>query len=155
MLETQKTESSMDLLPDLEKFEKVCRRIRLNLPEDCRWVWDERFNHALVVFERQHLELILIPIGLEFEQKWDFYSLGSSPEVISKFVEAGFGLIPGQFIYITLHGDDKDLILYAACWPWGDGAKFSLRVGIHSLPPERLGREAIRSLLTDWLEIDH
>lgn len=49
-----------------------------------------------MVFAKEDRELILLPIALEFEQKWDFAAIDGSAEMISEFVRSGFALMPGQ-----------------------------------------------------------
>ncbi|MDJ0802676.1 MAG: hypothetical protein QNI97_07380 [Desulfobacterales bacterium] len=137
----------------LEKFKTICQRIGLNIPDGCQWSWDEKFGHALVVFAKEDLELILLPIALEFEQKLDFATIDGSAAMISEFVHSGFGLMPGQDFFMAQDPDRRDLILYATCWPWGDGDNFSLRVGIFSSQSDLISPRQIRACLTEWLPI--
>lgn len=138
----------------LDKFKTICSRTGLNIPPGCQWAWDARFGHALVVFAKEDLELILLPITLEFEQKWDFATIDGSAAMISEFVHSGFGLMPGQDFFIARDKAHRDLILYATCWPWGNGDNFSLRVGIICSRPETLSTHQIREYLTAWLPIE-
>jgi hypothetical protein len=142
-------------MPDVafEKFKTICHRIGLNIPAGCQWVWDDKFGHAVVVFAKEDRELILLPIALEFEQKWDFTTIDGSAAMISEFVHSGFGLMPGQDFFIAQDDAHGDLILYATCWPWGDGDNFSLRVGIFSSRKDIISANQIRSHLTAWLPI--
>lgn len=138
---------------ELEKFKTICHRIALNIPAGCQWAWDDKFRHALVVFDKEDLELILLPIALEFEQKWDFATIDGSAAMISEFVHSGFGLMPGQDFFIAQDTEHRDLILYATCWPWGDGDNFSLRIGIFCSQRDLLNSSQIRDHLTEWLPI--
>lgn len=138
---------------ELEKFKNICNRIALNIPAGCQWGWDDKFGHALVVFDKEDLELILLPVALEFEQKWDFATIDGSAAMISEFVHSGFGLMPGQDFFIAQDAEHRDLILYATCWPWGDGDNFSLRVGIFCSQRDTLDSRQIRDCLTAWLPI--
>jgi hypothetical protein len=137
----------------LEKFKTICHRIGLNIPTDTQWAWDDKFNHAVLVFTKEDLELILLPIALEFEQKWDFGTIDGSAGMISEFVNSGFGLMPGQNFYISQDSDHHDVILYATCWPWGDGDNFSLRIGIFCGESNQLSSRQIRQCLTEWLSV--
>jgi hypothetical protein len=138
---------------EMQKFKSICHRIGLNIPASCQWAWDEKFGHAVVVFDKEDLELILLPIALEFEQKWDFATIDGSAAVISDFVHSGFGLMPGQDFFIAQDSEHRDLILYAACWPWGDGDNFSLRIGLFCSQNDLLDPHQIRDCLTEWLPI--
>jgi hypothetical protein len=138
---------------NLEKFETICNRIGLNIPAGNRWAWDAKYNHALVVFDKEDLELILLPIALEFEQTWDFNTIDGSSRLVNDFVQSGFGLMPGQNLFVA--GDEKasGLMLYATCWPWGDGDNYSLRVGLFSKTPDYPNPQLAKGLLTDWFNI--
>jgi hypothetical protein len=138
----------------LEKFKTICNRIGLNIPAAKRWAWDETYNHALVVFDKDDLELVLLPVALEFEQKWDFNTIEGSSRLINDFLQSGFGLMPGQNFFVAADDQARELLLYATCWPWGDGDNFSLRVGLFSENPEYPTPDQIKSLLTDWFGIE-
>lgn len=138
---------------NLEKFKTICTRIGLNIPESTHWAWDANYNHALVVFDKEDLELILLPITLEFEQTWDFATIGDSSRLVSQFIHSGFGLMPGQNLFIAADDNAAGLLLYATCWPWGNGDKFSLRVGIFSEDPSSPNLQVAKDLLTDWFNI--
>ncbi|MBL0714400.1 MAG: hypothetical protein JJV98_11930 [Desulfosarcina sp.] len=139
---------------ELKKFKAISHRISLNIPAGCQWAWDDKFRHALVVFAREDLELILLPIRLEFEQKLDFTTIDGSAAMISEFVHSGFGLMPGQDFFITQDTVHRDIILYATCWPWGDGDNFSLRIGIFCSRKDLINSRQIRDCLTEWFPID-
>jgi hypothetical protein len=139
--------------PPLEKFQTICRRISLNLPPSAAWQWDAQRDHALVVFDREDLELILLPVSLEFDQQWDFATMGSLAPSVARFLDAGFGLMPGQTFFIAHPDGGQAPMLYATCWPWGDGANFSLRVGFISMADPTLPPERLRACLMEWLAI--
>ncbi|MFZ7128531.1 MAG: hypothetical protein ACOWWM_20450 [Desulfobacterales bacterium] len=133
-----------------DEFARICRRISLNLPPDCRWRWDDRYNLALVVFNQEDFDLIYMPILLEFENRWDFSTLANACPAVRDIAAKGFGMMPGQEIFATGHGEDNGSYLFAALWPWGDDNSYSLRVGLVS---RQLSLEDARSLLSDWLDI--
>ena len=139
--------------PALDKFKSICSRISLNIPTTNRWAWDDKFNHALVVFDKEDLELILLPIALEFEQSWDFNTIENSSHPVNAFIQSGFGLMPGQNLYIATDEKIAGLLLYATCWPWGDGDNFSLRVGMFSEDLNFPEPQALKSMLTTWFDI--
>lgn len=138
---------------DFEKYRTICLRIGLNIPTANQWAWDEKFNHALVVFDKEDLELILLPIALEFEQSWDFSTIDDSSRLVCDFIQSGFGLMPGQNLFIAADDNAAGMLLYATCWPWGDGDKFSLRVGMFSETPSAEEPQATKAMLSEWLNI--
>jgi hypothetical protein len=140
--------------PNLEKFKTICSRIGMNIPTGNRWSWDDKHHHALVVFDKEDLELILLPIALEFDQNWDFQTIEGSSRLINDFIHSGFGLMPGQNLFVASDDQGSGMLLYAACWPWGDGANFSLRVGLFSDDPDYPAPPLTKSLLTEWFHIE-
>lgn len=136
---------------EMDKFATICARISLNLPPDCRWHWDERFNLALVVFEQEDYELVYMPILLEFEHRWDCFTLPGASKTIKDHADSAFGLIPGQEMFTAAGADNDCAYLFATLWPWGDANSYSLRVGL--IAPD-LNREAVKVRLTDWLKIN-
>ena len=139
--------------PRLEKYKTICDRIGLNIPATNEWKWDDKYNHALVVFNKEDLELILLPIALEFEQNWDFATIDDSSRLICDFIQSGFGLMPGQNLFVAADENAAGLLLYATCWPWGNGDNFSLRVGMFSDNPDSPSPQFTKSLLTEWFNI--
>jgi hypothetical protein len=134
-----------------QKFSDICVKISLNVPPHCTWCWDEVFGTALVVFDCSDFDLVYIPMTLEFDAQWDMASIDKAPPQFSSYFNRVFGIMPGQKIFTAVDGDG--LILFAVWWPWGDGAKISLRVGLFSPTEDRLARHQIKALLTDWFRL--
>jgi hypothetical protein len=134
-----------------KKFSDICVKISLNVPPHCSWCWDEVFGTALVVFDRSDMDLVYIPMTLEFDAQWDMASIDKAPPHFSNYFNRVFGIMPGQKIFTT--ADSSGLILFAVWWPWGDGAKISLRVGLFSPAEDRVVRHQIKALLTDWFHL--
>ncbi|MCP4691615.1 MAG: hypothetical protein GY859_26450 [Desulfobacterales bacterium] len=137
----------------LTKFENICARISLNLPPESKWTWDEEAGHALVVFKKDCLELIYIPVSNEFGEEWDFISIAAAPEPVATLAETDCGLIPGQKLFTAYDDEVENIILYATWWPWGDSDSFSLRVGIFCQDKEFIRKDEIKERLTSWLKI--
>ncbi len=138
---------------NLEKFKDICFKISLNLPSESKWTWDEETGHALVVFDKEALELIYIPVSNEFAEEWDFISIGGAPELVTALADSDFGLIPGQKLFTAYDDEIESLLLFATWWPWGDSDSFSLRVGIFSPDKKLINRQEIKGHLIDWLNI--
>lgn len=136
---------------DFEKFQEICRRISLNIPQKNQWRWDDKFGTALVTFEKIDMELIYFPISLEFSHQWDFISIDQADgPFFAHFVDR-FGLVPGQKIFTTENG--AGIVLFATWWPWGDDTHFSLRVGLFAQDANDLTPKEIRAQLTDWFNL--
>lgn len=137
---------------DLEELKSISQRISLNLPKDSPWRWDREFNLALTIIDRQDEIMVELPLQLEFANVWDFTTINGADTPLRDFLEAGFGLVPGQKIYTSniVH----DVVLYAAWWPWGDDERISIRLGLLSVSGGKLKRETVKSLICSWLNLD-
>ncbi len=137
----------------LEKFKTICSRIIREMPSKYtwNWTWDEEFSTALVVFDKDDSSPILSIVTKEFNHQWDFFNIDDSDEHIKAFFENAFGLIPGQKIYAC--EEDSGMMLFAAWWPWGNGEKVSLRIGIFSPEEYAFSGDESWEHLTTWFAI--
>lgn len=134
-----------------QKFGDICANISLNVPSQCTWCWDEVFDTALVVFDRGDMDLVYIPMTQEFEAQWDIASIDKAPPHFSSYFKRVFGIVPGQKLFTASDADGA--ILFAVWWPWGNGAKISLRVGLFSPSDDVIGRHQVKAHLADWFHL--
>ena len=122
----------------------------MNISSESQWCWDEKFNTALVVFDKCDRDVIYIPITQEFDTQWDFTTIEKSPPRFYTYFNRVFGVVPGQKVFTSTNASGT--ILFAVWWPWGDGEKISLRVGLHEddkiADPDRL-----KESLYNWFHI--
>ena len=138
-------------LADLTPFQEICRKICLNIPDCFHWKWDQKRNMAVVVLEGEDAELVFFPLFKEFSHHWNFMSTPPENESIIEWVNAKFGLMPGQVLFTSyaLH----NLVLCVAWWPWGENQKVSMRVGLIPLGKTRLRDGVAYECLRRWLHI--
>ncbi len=136
---------------DLDSLETVCRRIALNIPDDCHWRWDREFNLALTTIDSQDAVMVELPLAIEFAHQWDFTSIEEADTPVRDFFHAGVGVVPGQKVFTT--DPVEDVILFAAWWPWGDDAQISLRVGLMTAHPGALDPAEAKTLICSWFDI--
>ena len=136
---------------DLEVLETVCRRISLNIPENCPWRWDKELNLALAVIDKQDEIMVELPLTLEFTHQWDFTTIHDADAVIRNFFQAGIGIVPGQKVFSM--DPVNGLVLYAVWWPWGDDARISLRLGLVAVDGRKLSDSEVKSLICSWLKL--
>lgn len=137
----------------IKKFDDICTRISLNIPPEYPWRWDDTFNTALVAFDRCDMDIIYFPITREFDRQWDIATIDKVPRHFYSYFNNAFGIIPGQEIFTA--EDGSGLILFAVCWPWGDGKNVSLRVGLFSSADHhlQLNQDQIKTYLTEWFQL--
>jgi len=132
------------------KHSGICARISLNLPPENQWCWDEMFNTALVVFDKCDMDLIYIPITQEFDAQWDFSTIENASPPFYTYFNRVFGIVPGQKIFTST--DAAGAILFAVWWPWGDGNKISLRVGLYDSDEVKNPNQR-KDCLCHWFQI--
>lgn len=137
---------------DLTTLEAACRRISLNLPDHCAWQWDLAFNLALAVIEKKDQIMVELPLTLEFSQQWDFTTIAEADAPIRDFFQAGFGIVPGQKVFVMQPVDG--IVLYAVWWPWGDDERISLRLGLVASSWKKLQSGKAKKLLCRWLDLN-
>ena len=137
---------------DLDALEAVCRRVSLNIPDNCPWCWDKEFNLALTVIDRQDEIMIELPLVLEFDHKWDFATINDAEAPVRNFFQAGFGVVPGQKVFTM--DPVNGVVLFAAWWPWGDDERISLRLGLLSVSGDPLDNAEVKRLICKWLNLN-
>ena len=135
----------------VDKFKTICTRIKQATPPAYKWQWDDRFDVALISFDKADKENILSAVLSEFMKQWDHKSIGKAAKQVQKLVKSIFDIKPGQLIFTT--DESMSCVLLAAWWPWGDGSTFSIRVGIFSITSEAIDENETKSLLAASFQI--
>jgi hypothetical protein len=128
----------------------ICSKISLNIPSTSQWSWDNRLQTAMVVFDKGDRDVVYIPLTQEFDTQWDFTSVDNSPAPFYAYFKSVFGIIPGQKIFTSTDGTGT--MLFAVWWPWGDGNKISLRVGLYN-DSDTNHPEYFKESLAKWFQI--
>jgi len=138
-------------LEDLAPFQEICRKICINIPNAYAWEWDEQRHMAMVVLQGEDAELVFFPLFKEFSHHWNFSSAPPKNASIIEWVNAKFGLMPGQVLFTSypLH----NLVLCVAWWPWGEDQMVSMRVGLIPVNKARLRDGVAFQCLRRWLKI--
>ena len=134
----------------LENLKKICGEVFGSLPLIYQWQWDDTLHVARITFGKEHSEPVLTTLSTQFQDEWDFTTIDQAPPSIVGFFNASFGLFPGQKAFTS---DDEGITLFAVWWPWGDGDKISLRMGLFSSGADDLEKDAIQERLTRWFAI--
>lgn len=134
----------------LTKFETICARVSLNIPDSLQWEWDKNLCTSLVIIDKIDTEMIFFPFTLEFDEKWDFSTIDQAPPRFYEYFSSKYGIMPGQTVFTSRQ---SGLILYSIWWPWGEDDKISLRVGIFSTDHGRFAEKQIKEHLIKWFKI--
>lgn len=136
---------------DLSPFKEICRKICLNIPSSYAWQWDHKRDMAVIILDSHDAEMAFFPLFKEFSHHWNFSSSPTETPNISEWVNASYGLMPGQ-VFFTSH-PLNDLVLFVAWWPWGRDKKVSMRVGLAPVDQSKPGDGIVFKYLTQWLDI--
>jgi hypothetical protein len=143
---------AMELNVDsLDRFKKICHKICLNVPDACRWHWDQKRNMAVIVLEEEDAEMVFYPLFKEFCSHWNFSSINKATVEINDYIHTEYGLMPGQ-VFFTSH-PVNNTVLGVAWWPWGDEEKVSMRVGLIPVGID-LPQDFSFQCLSQWLDIE-
>jgi hypothetical protein len=107
---------------------ELLTKLRASWPGSA-WSWDARFGMVASTFDAKQEPAARASATLAFPHGWTAKSIDTAPpELVATAARTG-GLRAGQ----RLLGGDRGL--YALWWPWGNGEKLTLRIGL-------VGREA-------------
>jgi hypothetical protein len=107
---------------------------------------------AVVVLESEDAELVFFPLFKEFSHHWNFSSTESSGESIPGYINAEYGVLPGQVFFTS--NPLFNLVLFVAWWPWGSQGNVSMRVGLIPWNNTRLQGDFTWQCLKRWLPVD-
>mgnify|MGYP001044993158 CR=1 FL=1 len=135
----------------LDALKAICTRLVRATTPSYEWTWDGRFQTALLVFGAADREKICSELISLFMGKWDVNTIEKASVMVREHVGGRMDIKPGQVIFASDNG--VHTLLFAAWWPWGDGTRISLRVGLCA---ERSGagiEEKQENLLREWFTI--
>ncbi|OGQ90889.1 MAG: hypothetical protein A2289_09880 [Deltaproteobacteria bacterium RIFOXYA12_FULL_58_15] len=110
---------------DTSQIAAICDPIFSKLKR--QWEFDGRFGAALLVYAAAEEEVVGGVLGATLAHSWTSKTLSSAPGGMQTLANQVGGLDTGQRF---CHSDpDASVVVFATVWPWGGGAKISLRVG--------------------------
>jgi len=114
-------------------------RLRAAWP-DPGWTWDGRLGCVTSSFASALGSSVRAALAAATLAEWTGDTLPAAPDAVVALADRCGGMRPGQLL---LTGEMRDgLLPFALWWPWGDGSKVSVRLGVATLDgePER-GRD--------------
>jgi hypothetical protein len=92
------------------------------------WTWDHRFKCVTSSIGTDATVTAKSVLVAAVPSEWDAASFASAPEEVRGLSERCGELRPGQALLTA--SPVEGMILFAMWWPWGDGSKVSIRLGI-------------------------
>jgi len=111
--------------PALDALAALCARW-----PGSEWTWDGRLPCAVSSFAAELAPEARAKLTPDFPSEWTGDTLASAPSTVAALARRCGGLREGQLL---LCGDAvAGGLVFALWWPWGDGSKVSVRIGIES-----------------------
>lgn len=111
----------------LDSARTACDAIAHSADTSLPWEWDGRFGTAMAAFGADQLPVVQGVLGPHFQHTWSAAEIGKAPERVTALAGRLGGLRGGQVLWVS--AAEADVMLFCAWWPWGDGARISIRIG--------------------------
>jgi len=92
------------------------------------WTWDHRFKCVTSAVAGDAATSARGTLVSTTPSQWDAASFATAPESVRALGERCGELRPGQSLFTA--APVADMTLFAMWWPWGDGTRVSIRLGI-------------------------
>ena len=104
------------------------------VPEACGFRGDDRYHAVTAVLSIEDADALNDQLQDAFETCWEHTGLESAEGAVRALVMDLQGMRPGQLLYTVDIG--PGMICYVALWPWNNGKRVSVRIGVHSTDME-------------------
>lgn len=124
---------------------RLSKEFKRALPIKHHWQWDERFRAVLLHVYKKDKGKIVKVLEKYFSDYWNILLDEEMPKEVQQQIQLFDGLRPEQLLFsadITTEG-----LLYCAWWPWQDGEKISIRIGLFTEKDEVKKQKHCEALL--------
>ncbi|MBE0635434.1 hypothetical protein IH601_05515 [Candidatus Bipolaricaulota bacterium] len=90
------------------------------------WKWDGRFSTAVGEFAATEKDRVLGVLEKHLVSTWDSLTVKDAPDVVQEISKKLGGLMSGQLLLLS--DSRQAACIFCAWWPWGSGAKISIRI---------------------------
>ena len=104
------------------------------VPETCGFRGDDRYHAVTAVLSIEDADALNDKLQDTFDTCWEHTGLEAAQGAVRALVVDLQGMRPGQLLYTVDVG--PGMICYVALWPWNNGKRVSLRVGVHAIDME-------------------
>ena len=111
-------------------IENVWQKLSAAFQGTLTWQWDARFEAVLAEFGVDNKDNIRATLERHFSAAWDSANVVNAPDTVGVVKDDLGGLMAGQILFTS--DPNHGVVLFCAWWPWGNGEKISLRVGLWS-----------------------
>jgi hypothetical protein len=133
----------------LDTLEAACKALKQD-QETLSWEWEDRMDAALSVYGSDDSTKVRGLLEEHFKTHWDSGTLSNAPANVQQFVSSLGGLRSGQEIFTS--DPDLDLVVAVALWPWGGGAKISIRLWFLSKNVSDEEKQDLQNRFRSWFQ---
>ena len=102
------------------------RDLAEDLGEIVDWKWDGRFGTVLGEVSDAEKDQVIGILERHLDTTWDSSSVKEAPESVQEIARSLGGLMSGQLLLLS--DSKQSTCIFCAWWPWGSGAKVSIRI---------------------------
>jgi hypothetical protein len=133
----------------LDNLEAACTALKQD-KETFSWEWEDRMDAALSVYGAEDSPKVRGLLEEHFKAHWDAATLSNAPADVQQFVKSLGGLRSGQEIFTS--DPNLDLVVAVALWPWGGGAKISIRLWFLSKNVSDEEKQTLQERVRSWFQ---
>ena len=133
----------------LDALEAACKALKQD-KETFSWEWEDRMDAALSVYGSDDSAKVRALLDEHFKARFDSGSLPDAPADVQQFVKSLGGLRSGQELFTS--DPNLDLVVAVALWPWGGGAKISIRLWFLSKNVSDEEKQDLQNRFRSWFQ---
>ena len=133
----------------LDALEAACKALKQDT-ETFKWEWEDRMDAALSVYGSDDSAKVRALLDEQFKARFDSGSLPDAPADVQQFVKSLGGLRSGQELFTS--DPNLDLVVAVALWPWGGGAKISIRLWFLSKNVSDEEKQDLQNRFRSWFQ---
>ena len=104
------------------------------VPKTCGFRGDDRYHAVTAVLSIEDADALNDKLQEAFDTCWEHTGLEDAEGAVRALVMDLQGMRPGQLLYTVDIG--PEMICYVALWPWNNGKRVSVRLGVHATDME-------------------
>jgi hypothetical protein len=136
---------------DNQDIENLGKDLANAFREIVAWEWDSRFGTILANFDVENEGAIQEILAHHVGIAWNPSNVSEAPHIVQRVLGMFGGLMPEQQLFTT--DTTKEVILFCAWWPWGNGDTISIRIApfFNNLPDSE--KEERVQLFKSWFDV--
>jgi len=136
---------------NLSILESICKNVLDDFHGMLSWKWDDWVGTILAELDADMSADVRAILDKYLPISWETSNIATAPDLVQKLDSHLGGLRPTQFLFSS--DPSTDAFVFCAWWPWGNGKKISLRIGILSKDISKEEDEKFTMKIKEWAGI--